>query len=106
MPHTPRNRRFSAAEGHTFGASAGARPVPDHTLSMTSLFRSPWKVQGIKASKIVRLTWNSILQDRLLGRAAELAFYFLFAFFPTLFSASSILGMVARSASHFYDLLL
>jgi membrane protein len=44
--------------------------------------------------------------DRLFGRAAELAFYFLFALFPTLFSASSILGMAARSADQIYDKLL
>ena len=51
-------------------------------------------------------TWNSILADRLFGRAAELGFYFLFALFPTLFSASSILGLAAKSAEQFYDKLL
>lgn len=44
--------------------------------------------------------------DRIFGRAAELGFYFLFALFPTLFSASSILGLVARSAHQFYDRIL
>jgi len=51
-------------------------------------------------------TWKSILADRLFGRAAELGFYFLFALFPTLFCASSILGLAARSADQFYDKLL
>ena len=51
-------------------------------------------------------TWKSILTDRLFGRAAELGFYFLFALFPTLFCASSILGLAARSADQFYDQLL
>jgi membrane protein len=51
-------------------------------------------------------TWKSILTDRLFGRAAELGFYFLFALFPTLFCASSILGLAARSADQFYDKLL
>lgn len=51
-------------------------------------------------------TWNSVLADRLFGRAAELAFYFLFALFPTLFSASSLLGLAAKSAEQFYDKLL
>jgi membrane protein len=51
-------------------------------------------------------TWKSILADRLFGRAAELGFYFLFALFPTLFCASSILGLAARSADQFYDRLL
>jgi membrane protein len=44
--------------------------------------------------------------DRIFGRAAELGFYFLFALFPTLFSASSILGLAAQSAHRFYDRLL
>jgi len=44
--------------------------------------------------------------DRLLGRAAELGFYFLFALFPTLFSASSILGLAAKSGPEIYDKLL
>jgi membrane protein len=35
-----------------------------------------------------------------------LGFYFLFALFPTLFSASSILGLAARSADRFYDQIL
>jgi len=44
--------------------------------------------------------------DRLFGRAAELGFYFLFALFPTLFSASSILGFAARSSQQIYNQLL
>ena len=55
---------------------------------------------------VAKRTWASILTDRLFGRAAELGFYFLFALFPTLFCASSILGLAARSADQFYDQLL
>jgi membrane protein len=47
-----------------------------------------------------------MLADNLLGRAAELGFFFLFALFPTLFSASSVLGLAARSASTIYVRLL
>ena len=46
------------------------------------------------------------MEDRVFGHAAELGFYFLFALFPTLLCASSILGMAARSAYGFYDKLL
>ncbi len=46
------------------------------------------------------------MADRLFGRAAELGFYFLFALFPTLFSASSLLGLAAKSAEQIYDKLL
>jgi membrane protein len=42
----------------------------------------------------------------MLSRAAEMGYYFLFALFPTLVSASTILGLAARQASSIYDHLL
>jgi membrane protein len=72
--------------------------------------RSPlgylWDLQGVPVRVVATRTWRSLLADNLLGRAAELAFFFLFALFPTLFSASSILGLAARSASSIYYKLL
>ena len=67
---------------------------------------SLWNLQGIPISTVVKRTFHSFLADNLLGRAAELGFYFLFALFPTLVSASSMLGLAARSASHIYYTLL
>jgi membrane protein len=55
---------------------------------------------------VAKRTWHALFEDRVFGHAAELAFYFLFALFPTLLSASSILGLVARSADQFYARLL
>ena len=71
-----------------------------------SPLRSLWNLQGIPIRVVAKRTWKSLLADNLLGRAAELGFYFLFALFPTLFSASSILGLAARSASTIYYKLL
>jgi len=51
-------------------------------------------------------TFNSFLDDNLLSRAAELGYYFLFALFPTLVTASAILGLAAKSASTIYIRLL
>ncbi len=65
-----------------------------------------WNLQGISLAVLARRTWKSAMVDRLFGHAAELGFYFLFALFPTLFSASSILGLAARSAHQIYDRLL
>jgi membrane protein len=71
-----------------------------------SPLRSLWNLQGIPLGVVTKRTWKSFFADNLLGRAAELGFYFLFALFPTLFSASSLLGLAARSASTIYvDLL-
>jgi membrane protein len=55
---------------------------------------------------VIKRTWKCLFEDRVFGHAAELGFYFLFALFPTLLCAGSILGLAARSAYQFYDKLL
>jgi membrane protein len=65
-----------------------------------------WDFQGVSAVLVWKRTFRAILSDDLLSRAAEMGYYFLFALFPTLVSASSILGLAARQASHIYDKLL
>jgi membrane protein len=67
---------------------------------------SLWDLQGVPFMVLAKRIVKSFLDDNLLGRAAELGFYFLFALFPTLVSASSMLGLAARSASHIYTTLL
>lgn len=67
---------------------------------------SLWNLEGVPMKVVAARTWRALLADNLLGRAAELGFFFLFALFPTLFSASSILGLAARSASSIYEMLL
>jgi membrane protein len=68
--------------------------------------QSLWDLQGVPISVIAKRTWNSLLNDNLFGSAAELGYWFLFALFPTLVSASSIIGLAARHASENYDRLL
>jgi membrane protein len=65
-----------------------------------------WNLEGAPIRVIVKHTWRSTLDDNLVGRAAELGFYFIFALFPSLFTATSILGLAARSASKIYYTLL
>ena len=71
-----------------------------------SPLRSLWNLQGVPCGIVARRTWKATANDRIFGHAAELGFYFLFAMFPTLFTASSILGLIARSATKIYDRLL
>src|SRR5580704_1251681 len=71
-----------------------------------SPLHSLWNLEGAPATVIAKNTWNSFFADNLLGRSAELGFYFLFALFPTLVSACAILGLAARSAVHIYQNLL
>src|SRR5450756_874550 len=61
-----------------------------------------WDLQGTSLIVIIKRTFKSFNDDNLLSRAAELGFYFLFALFPTLVSVTSILGLVARSATKIY----
>ncbi|SNT27549.1 membrane protein [Granulicella rosea] len=65
-----------------------------------------WDFQGVPPMLIARRTWHSIIEDNLLSRAAELGYYFLFALFPALISASAVLGLMARSATDIYVKLL
>ncbi len=67
---------------------------------------SLWDLQGVSPVVIAKRTFRSFNEDNLLSRAAELGYYFLFALFPTLVSASAILGLAARSASEIYLRLL
>jgi membrane protein len=75
-------------------------------LLYNSPVESPWDLRGVPAKVVAVRTWNSLIADRIFGHAAELGFYFIFALFPALFCASSILGLAARSAQQFYDKLL
>ena len=86
---------------------------PSHTLRQQvwgyvsrSPLRSLWDLEGVSAKVVAKNTFNAIFEDNLLGRSAELGFYFLFALFPTLFTACSVLGLAARSAFHIYQNLL
>lgn len=71
-----------------------------------SPLRSLWDFQGTSAKLVWKRTFQAMISDNLLSRAAEMGYYFLFALFPTLVSASSILGLVARRASTIYLSLL
>ena len=59
-----------------------------------------WDFQGASPKLVAKRTFDAFMRDNLLSRAAELGYYFLFALFPTLVSASAILGIVARSATN------
>ncbi len=67
---------------------------------------SLWNFEGTPVMVVLKRTAKAFVDDDLVSRAAELGFYFLFALFPMLICASSVLGLTARSASMFYDKLL
>jgi len=85
------------SRGGRFAWKRFASRLPLHSL---------WNLEGVPVRVVASRTWKSMFADRLFGHAAELGFYFFFALFPTLFCASSILGLAARSADRIYDRLL
>lgn len=76
-----------------------------HRVSLDPL-RSLWDLKGMPLGVLAKRTMNSFMDDNLLGRAAELGFFFLFALFPSLLTASTILGLAAKSAVAIYVELL
>jgi membrane protein len=69
---------------------------------MTSL----WTRAGLTWRELGVRLWRQIYQDELLGRSAELAYFFLFSSFPLLLFLTSLLGYVAgASASLRWSLL-
>jgi len=87
------------------------RPAePVRTRVWTDVADSPlcglWDFQGASPATVWKRTFQAMMSDNLLSRAAEMGYYFLFALFPTLVCASSILGLAARQASTIYDSLL
>jgi membrane protein len=105
MPTPLRSEEFNDA---SIPAARDPRGLRRYVWSLVSRspLRSLWDLQGIPVRVIVKNTWNAMFDDNLLGRSAELGFYFIFALFPTLVSACSILGLAARSAANFYEHLL
>src|SRR5215469_2763638 len=48
----------------------------------TGVARSFWKLGGLTPWQLCRTVFEQIIDNNVFGRAAELAFYFLFALFP------------------------
>lgn len=55
---------------------------------------SPWNLGGLTLRELGSRVWNEIGEDEVTDRAAALAYYFLFALFPTLLFLTVLLGML------------
>jgi membrane protein len=65
-----------------------------------------WHLGGLSPTELARVVWHEIGKDDVLGRAAQLSFYFLLALFPLLIFLSAVLGLVfAGNADLYHDLL-
>jgi membrane protein len=68
--------------------------------------RSLWNLEGIPLGELALRIWRSTWNDDLFASAAQMGYWFLFALFPTLVSASSLLGLVMHHGQQNYDRLL
>ncbi|MDP9039045.1 MAG: YihY/virulence factor BrkB family protein [Acidobacteriota bacterium] len=110
LPSTsdPTSSQASSHDSSAAGVAHGAHPHERMIWDYVSLrpLHSLWDLQGVPLRLIAKRTWNSLMNDNLFGSAAELGYWFLFALFPTLVSASSIIGLAARGARDNYGDLL
>jgi membrane protein len=51
-------------------------------------------IGGLTLKELAIRTWRETMEDNVLGRAAELAYYFLLAFFPMLIFLTSLVGFL------------
>jgi membrane protein len=92
----------------TANHSSSSAPLSHHSreLFVVSKRKRTWRINGVVITVFVARIWKALFADQVFGHAAELGFYFLFALFPTLLCAGSVLGFIARSAHQISDRLL
>lgn len=68
------------------GAAAGSfqSPSPAH---------NPWKFGGLTFKELGKRMWEEMQRDDLLGRGAQLAYYFVLALFPALIFLTALMGL-------------
>jgi len=76
---------------------------PDSTPKQ---FKSLWRLGGLTPAQLGRTVFDEIIANNTFGRAAELAFYFLFALFPLILLMMTLFGLfVSHSIELQHDLL-
>ncbi|HEY6413131.1 MAG TPA: YihY/virulence factor BrkB family protein [Edaphobacter sp.] len=74
--------------------------------SKTGPFKSLWKLGGLTVAQLRRGVFVSIIANNVLGRAAELAYYSLFALFPLILIMMTLFGMFTAQSSELQNNLL
>src|SRR6516225_11974121 len=64
-------------------------------VSTPKQFKSLWKLGGLTPGELCRAVFEHVIENNIFGRAAELAFYFLFALFPLIFLMMTLFGLFA-----------
>jgi membrane protein len=67
---------------------------------------SLWNLRGLDPAQLGRTVFDQIIADDVFGRAAELAFYFLFALFPLIFLMMTLFGLFASHSVELQNQML
>jgi membrane protein len=67
---------------------------------------SLWKLGGLTWTELGRRVWAELGEDAILGRAAQLAFYFLLSIFPLLLFLTVLLGYFLGAEATMRDVLM
>jgi membrane protein len=82
---SPRQPAIPVVAPEATGESIGATTLPESRPS-------PWKLGGLGVKELARRVVHEIQGDECFGRAAQLAYYFLFALFPFFLFLATLLG--------------
>ncbi|MDR4480593.1 MAG: YihY/virulence factor BrkB family protein [Nitrospira sp.] len=63
------------------------------SLTSPSPRLNPWRLGGLGWKELGQRLWHESQKDEILGRAAQLAYYFLLALFPALLFLTAVLGL-------------
>jgi membrane protein len=72
----------------------------------SAAIKSFWQLGGLTPWQLARTVFEQIVTNDAFGRAAELAFYFLFALFPLIFLMMTLFGLFASHSVDFQNNLL
>ncbi len=84
---------------------AGAAPKTEDAQAGNQRFSS-WKLGGLSLGKLAKRVWQRIIDDDLLGRAAELGYFSFFSLFPALILLTAVLGMMAGPGTELHATLV
>ena len=63
------------------------------SLKSSSPAFNPWKLGGLTLRALAQRLWEDTQQDEILGRAAQLAYYFLLSLFSALIFLTALMGL-------------
>jgi membrane protein len=67
---------------------------------------SPWRLGGLAWRELARRTWKRVYKDDVLGKAAQLSYFFIFSLFPLLYFLASLLGYFTQTGPELRESLL